>query len=59
MRSVVANAVTVSDGMEFEVTMEVPGVVDEKPECVKQGEYRVGLNLQNNGGLGHGEQAKG
>jgi len=59
VRSAVANAVTVSDGMEFEVAMEVPGVVDKEPERVKQGEYRAGLNLQNNGGLGHGEQAKG
>jgi hypothetical protein len=49
----------VLDGVEFEVSMEVPGVVDEEPEHAEQGEYRVGLNLQNNGGLGHSEQAKG
>jgi hypothetical protein len=55
----VSSAVTVSDGVEFEVSMEVPGVAGEEPEHVEQGKYRVGLNLQNNGGLGHGEQAKG
>jgi hypothetical protein len=39
--------------------MEVPGVVEKEPEHTERGEYRVGLNLENNGGLGHGEQAKG
>jgi hypothetical protein len=40
-----ADAVTVSDGVEVNVSMEVPGVVDEKPEHAEQGKYRVGLNL--------------
>jgi hypothetical protein len=37
--------------------MEVPGTLVEEPEHAEQVEYRVGLNLQNNGGLGH-EQSK-
>ena len=40
-----SGAVTLSNGVEFEVSMEVPGVVDEEPEHAEQGEYRVGLNL--------------
>ena len=55
----VTDVVTVSDGVEFKVLMEVPSVLGEEPEHAEQGEYRVGLNLQNNGGLGHGKQAKG
>jgi hypothetical protein len=41
----VSDVMTVSDGMEFKVSLEVPGVVDEEPEHAEQGEYRVGLNL--------------
>ena len=54
-----ADAVTAVDGVEFEISMKGPGLLEEEPEHAEQGEYRVGLNLQNNGGLGHGEQAKG
>ena len=53
-----ADAVTAADGVECEVLMEVPGMLVEEPEHAEQGEYRVGLNLQNNGGLGYGQQSK-
>ena len=47
-----------TDASEFEVTVEVPGVAEEGTEDAEKGKNEYGLDLGDDGGLGHGQKAK-